>query len=84
MKSEGAGEAAEAPGTIVVDGGGAAAMVGGGRVVGGGGGSDEGSLGRATISVLQIIKRDTFLAILFYIVKVRTKLLPNLIRSNVT
>ena len=34
--------------------------------------------------VLQVIKKDTFVAILFHTLKTRTKLLPNLIGSNVT
>ena len=40
--------------------------------------------GRRKASVLQTIERDAFLAILFYILKDRTKLLPNLTGSNVT
>ena len=41
-------------------------------------------VGREKASLLQIIKRDTLLAILSYILNVRSKLLPKIIGSNVT
>ena len=47
-------------------------------------GSKSERVGREKAFVLQIIKRDTILLILSYILKGRSKLLPNIIGSNVT